>query len=104
MQRWPVGAYTGQTPMSEGVRLLVFVGIAAVGVSGVVALALLPRPRWLDRVWLALIAAAVLFLVPLWIALKVQDYGWKTVAAAVLGLFVLGFIKGWPATDATPRR
>jgi hypothetical protein len=74
-------------------------------VTGVALLAFLPKPRWLDRIWLGMIAVSFVLYVPMWIGFQIQDHGWKAVAIGIGGLFVAGFIRGLPSTSReTPFR
>jgi threonine/homoserine/homoserine lactone efflux protein len=83
--------------MTPEILGLVVVGCVLALAAAVGLFALMPKPPWLDRLWLWTIGAAFVFYVPIWIGLKIQDHGWKAVAIGVAGLFVAGFIKGWPA-------
>lgn len=41
-------------------------------------------PRWLDRIWLVLIALSFALMAPIWIILMSQRFGWRFVTAGVL--------------------
>lgn len=88
----------------ETVRALLFLGgVLVAGIAGIAALALLPKPKWLDRLWMALIAGAFVLVIGGLVIVKAQDYGWPAVAIFVVGLFVAGFLKGWPDADSSRR-
>lgn len=72
-------------------------------VAGVGLFAWLPKPPWLERIWLWMIGLSFVLYVPIWLALKVEDHGWKAVAIFVVGLFVAGVIQGLPTQDDSSR-
>lgn len=76
---------------------VVVFGIIGAIVIGVGVFAAIPKPAWLDRLWLWAIAAAFVLYVPIWLILKAKDHGWKAVATGVVGLFVAGVIRGLPS-------
>ena len=57
-------------------------------------------PRWLDRLWLVLIALSAAIAIPLWLILSVERMGWRIVLAY---LFVAGWLRYSP-TFTDPNR
>lgn len=52
-------------------------------------------PRWLDRLWLGLIAVAALVMIPIWFILSIQRYGALFVCLSVAVALYLR----WTATS-----
>ncbi len=75
--------------------VLAFGIVVAVGVFAV-----LPKPPWLDRIWLWAIGLSFVVAVPVWLLVQIQDRGWQAFATWAIGVFVLGVISGWPPADS----
>ena len=56
----------------------------------------MPVPRWLDRLWLTLIALSFLILVPGFLWMWAERAGWLSVVLFVVAMFLIGFYRGLP--------
>lgn len=55
-----------------------------------------------DRIWLWIIAIAFTMWLPIWLILRIEDYGLMNVALFFLALFLIGLWRAWP-TDRPSR-
>lgn len=67
------------------------------------AFAWMPKPKWLDTIWLWIIGIAFAIYFPIYTILKAQDLGLWNVVLIYLALFLFGMYRGWP-TDPPPQR
>jgi hypothetical protein len=58
----------------------------------------MPLPKWLDRIWLWLIAISFCIFVPLFTLVWIERVGWLTVALFVAACFAAGFYRGLPSS------
>jgi hypothetical protein len=73
---------------------------AAIYAAPLVESAGLPLPRWLDRIWLVLIAIAFAVMAPLLVLVWGERLGWWNLGLIVLLLFLIGLWRGWPTDDS----
>lgn len=81
-------------PSNDTIALAVFGLLVVVGLF-----AWMPKPRWLDRIWLGLIAISFVIYFPIFTILKIEDYGAWNVGLAYAALFLYGMHRRWPIDD-----
>lgn len=80
--------------------VLALVGLLVVAVA---IFSRMKKPAWLDRLWLWAIGISFAIYVPIWLAMKAQQFGWTNVLLALLALFLAGMYQGWPTDPPRPR-